>query len=141
LVAIDGSESGDLALSAAVTAARRDRSALTVLTVVPDFAADAMRWPTTGAPDPTTLQAEGDAAAEALLRETLARIPADIPVTTVVRRGKAGREIVAQTECQDYDAVLLGARGVGRVGALIGSVSNYVMHRAHTVVFVAHGRR
>jgi nucleotide-binding universal stress UspA family protein len=45
---------------------------------------------------------------------------------------------VAQSKEHDYDAILLGARGVGRVGALVGSVSSYVMHHADTAVFVAH---
>ena len=39
------------------------------------------------------------------------------------------------------DAILLGARGVGRVGALVGSVSSYVMHHSDTAVFVAHAPR
>ncbi|HEU4974430.1 MAG TPA: universal stress protein [Baekduia sp.] len=140
LVAIDGSESAELALSAAVTVARRDRSALTLLVVVPDFVADAARWPSPGAPDPRTMQEEADAAAERLLRETVDRIPEDISVTKLVRRGRAAQEIVAQTEAQDYDAVLLGARGLGRVGALLGSVSNHVLRHAATDVFVAHAR-
>jgi nucleotide-binding universal stress UspA family protein len=140
LVAIDGSESAELALSAAVTVALRDRSTVTLLVVVPDFVADASRWPSPGAPDPRTLQEEADAAAERLLRETVERIPREIPVTKLIRRGRAGREIVAQTAAQDYDAVLLGARGLGRVGALLGSVSNYVLRHAHADVFVAHAR-
>jgi nucleotide-binding universal stress UspA family protein len=61
-----------------------------------------------GAPDPTRLQEE------------------------------AGAEIVARACEHDYDAVLLGARGLGRVGALLGSVSAYVLHRAPVPVFVAH---
>jgi nucleotide-binding universal stress UspA family protein len=55
-----------------------------------------------------------------------------------IRHGKAGPEIVAQSKENEYDAILLGARGLGRVGALIGSVSQYVMHHADTPVFVAH---
>ena len=75
------------------------------------------------------------------LRDAVERIPDDIPVTTVIRRGKPGPEIVAQaTEC-DYDALMVGARGVGRVGALIGSVSQHVVHNAPVPVFVAHAPR
>jgi nucleotide-binding universal stress UspA family protein len=112
LVAIDGSPTAELALAAAVTAAQRDHAAITLLAVVADVAR--------------------------MLRETVARIPQDIPVTTVIRHGKAGAEIVAQACEHDYDAVLLGARGLGRVGALLGSVSAYVLHRAPVPVFVAH---
>jgi nucleotide-binding universal stress UspA family protein len=37
--------------------------------------------------------------------------------------------------------VLLGARGVGRMGSLIGSVSQHVLHHADIAVFVAHAPR
>ena len=41
-------------------------------------------------------------------------------------------------EAEAYDAILIGARGLGRVRSLMGSVSNYVLHNAPTAVFVAH---
>lgn len=137
LVAIDGSDTAELALSAAVTAARRDHAAITLLAGTPDFLADSHIW-VAGAPDPGKLQEEADEEARRLLCDTVDRIPDDIPVTKCVRRGKAGPQIVAQSKEHDYDAILLGARGVGRVGALVGSVSSYVMHHADTAVFVAH---
>ena len=137
LVAVDGSNTAELALSAAVTAARRDNAAITLLAVTPDFPAESRSW-IAGSPDPNQLQREADEEAHALLCDTVDRIPADIPVTKQLRHGKAGPEIVAEARAHDYDAILLGARGVGRVGALIGSVSSYVMHPADTAVFVAH---
>ena len=138
LVAIDGSRSGELALRGAVTVARRDNSRVTLLCVTPDVVAEASRWPAL-APIPD--QRDADAVAEKLLREAVARIPEDIPVTTLVRRGRPGPEIVATAKDHPYDAILLGARGVGRVEALIGSVSQYVMHHADCAVFVAHAPR
>jgi nucleotide-binding universal stress UspA family protein len=142
LVAVDGSRTADLALSAAVTAARRDHAAITLLAVVPDIVAESRGhfW-VAGSPDPAVLQQEADAEAQRMLRETVERIPADIPVTTVMRHGRAGPEIVAQADEHDYDAILLGARGLGRVGTLIGSVSAYVLRHAGTSVFVAHAPR
>jgi nucleotide-binding universal stress UspA family protein len=140
LVAVDGSNTADLALSAAVTAARRDHAAITLLAVVPDFVAEASGW-VTGSPDPAALQREADAEAERLLAATVDRIPEDIPVTKCLRHGKPGPEIVAMSREHDYDAILVGARGVGRVGALVGSVSSYVLHHADTAVFVAHAPR
>ena len=137
LVAVDGSNTAELALSAAVTAARRDNAAITLLAVTPDFAAESRSW-IAGSPDPNQLQREADEEAHRLLTETVERIPADIPVTKQLRHGKAGPEIVAEARAHDYDAILLGARGVGRVGALIGSVSSYVLHHADIAVFVAH---
>jgi nucleotide-binding universal stress UspA family protein len=138
LVAIDGSNTAELALSAAVTAARRDNAAITLLAVTPDFVAEGRTW-MTGAPDPGKLQDDADAEAHKLLSDTVDRIPDDIPVTKQLRHGKAGPEIVAESRAHDYDAILLGARGVGRVGgALMGSVSQYVLNHADTPVFVAH---
>jgi nucleotide-binding universal stress UspA family protein len=138
LVAIDGSNTAELALSAAVTAARRDNAAITLLAVTPDFVAEGRTW-MTGAPDPGKLQDDADAEMHKLLSDTVDRIPDDIPVTKQLRHGKAGPEIVAESRAHDYDAILLGARGVGRVGgALMGSVSQYVLNHADTPVFVAH---
>jgi len=37
---------------------------------------------------------------------------------------------------RSLEAILLGARGVGRVGAITGIVSNGVMHHADTTVIV-----
>jgi nucleotide-binding universal stress UspA family protein len=141
LVAYDGSASAELALSAAVTAAQRDRSTITLLAVVPDVAAELSLWPSPGTPDAETLQREADDDATTRLRNAIGRMPSDIPVTTVVRPGHAGRQIVAQTEEVAYDAVLLGARGVGKLGTILGSVSNHVLHHAGTSVFVAHAPR
>jgi nucleotide-binding universal stress UspA family protein len=137
LVAIDGSPHAELALAAAVTAARRDNSALTLISVAPDARADAARWPG-GFAAPQPPQEELDTAAERTLLEAVARIPRDIPVERVVRRGAAGPEIVAQARAGCYDAFLLGARGVGRISALVGSVSQYVLNHADIAVFVAH---
>jgi nucleotide-binding universal stress UspA family protein len=140
LVAIDGSANAELALAAAVTAARRDNSAITLMTVAPDARAEAAKWPG-GFAVPQTPQAELDANAERILREAVERIPADIPVERIVRRGAAGPQIIAQSKAGHYDAILLGARGLGRISALIGSVSHYVLHHADIAVFVAHATR
>jgi nucleotide-binding universal stress UspA family protein len=140
LVAVDGSANSELALSAAVTAARRDNSALTLVSVAPDVRAESARWPGALAV-PQAPQSELDTAADRILREALARIPADIPVEMVVRRGAAGPQIVAQSRAGCYDAILLGARGVGRISGLVGSVSQYVLKHADIAVFVAHAPR
>ena len=50
----------------------------------------------------------------------------------------AGTEIAAEAATGKYDAILIGARGVGVVGSLLGSVSQYVLHHAKIAVFVTH---
>ena len=137
LVAVDGSHNADLALRAAVTAARRVNASITLISVAPDVVADAARFGFGGQMVPPD-QESADHYAEQVLREAVEMIPDDIPVTKLVKRGKAERRIVEEAEASNYDAVLLGARGVGRVGALLGSVSQHVMHNAPIPVFVAH---
>jgi nucleotide-binding universal stress UspA family protein len=132
LVAVDGSESARLALSAAVLAARLNNASLTVVSVAPEVS----RWPA-AAYDPG-LQGEVDKQTQERLREAVDLIPADITVTTLFRRGSAGPQIVAAAAEGDYDAILLGARGVGMVASLVGSVSHHVLRHADTTVFVAH---
>jgi len=141
LVAIDGSPHSELALAAAVTAARRDGASVTLVAVAPDALAEAARWPQGPVTAAPPSQETADTEAEHLLRAGLERIPRDIPVTRVVRRGKPGPQIVAEAATGRYDAVLLGARGVGRMGSLIGSVSQHVLHHADIAVFVAHAPR
>ena len=136
LVAIDGSRSSDLALSAAIVSAHRNRARVTLIGV----AVDAGRWSAATAYDPDLQRRIDEDIADAM-EAAVARIPADVPVTKILRHGKPGPEIVAEANAGNYDAVLLGARGVGQVGALIGSVSNHVLHHAEITVFVAHAPR
>ena len=138
LVAIDGSSSSTLALRAAITVARRDNAAVTLLTVAPDASAQVSGF-AVAAGLPPTPQETLDAEAEKILRAAVEQVPDDIPVHTLVRHGKPGPAIVDHARECDYDAILLGARGVGRVGAIMGSVSAYVVRHAEGVdVFVAH---
>ena len=136
LVAIDGSDNAELALAAAMTASRRDNGRLTLISVAPKV----MRTAAFGSAiiSPEQLQREADVEAERILRKAVGRLPADVPATTIFRQGRPGPEIVAEARKGDYDAILLGARGVGRVGALIGSVSQHVLHHADIPVIVIH---
>ena len=139
LVAVDGSANAELALTAAVTAAHRDNATITLITVGPDLAMSPATW---SVPIACTVdQSEIDKDACKRLDETIARIPADIAVHTIYRRGKAGPEIIKAAKEGDFDAIIVGARGVGRVGAMLGSVSSYVLHHSDIAVFVAHAPR
>ena len=140
LVAIDGSEQAELAVRAAVTAAHRDHAAVTLITVAPDVAHDMSRLAAVAGVAPPS-QEEIDQAAGKVLREAVERMPGDLTVTTVLRRGKAGPEILAEADAHPYDGIILGARGVGRVGALMGSVSAHVLRHAKVPVVVVHGPR
>jgi nucleotide-binding universal stress UspA family protein len=141
LVALDGSANAELALAAAVRAAQRDHAALTLITVAPDAVAETARWAAFASCCAVQVQEDADAEACRILREAVKAVPEDIPVTTVLRRGRPGPQIVAFAREGTFDAILLGARGVGRVAALLGSVSHHVLRHADIAVFVAHAAR
>jgi nucleotide-binding universal stress UspA family protein len=137
LVAVDGSPHADLALSRAIAMAERDHARLTVMTVAAVVGTAA--W--SGAVSVPALQEEVDAAAQKLLRAAIDTVPDDLPVHSVFKHGHPGPAIVAQVRAGKHDAVVLGARGVGRIGGLFGSVSQHVLHHAGVAVFVAHAPR
>lgn len=137
LVAVDGSCNADLALRAAISVARRDHASITLVSVEHDVIAESAGW-SAFAPPPAELQCAVHDDAERVLREAVERIPEDIPVRTILRKGNPGPEIVRTANAGDYDAILLGARGVGRVEGLTGSVSQHVLHHAAQSVFVMH---
>jgi nucleotide-binding universal stress UspA family protein len=139
LVAIDTYDGSELILAAAVTAARHGNSRLTFISVAPRVAPTVAYGPIAATPE--QLQHEADAERERTLRKVAARIPGDIPVTRIFRKGRPGPEIVAEAARRDYDAILIGSRGRGRVGALIGSVSQHVLHYAEIPVLVVHAPR
>jgi nucleotide-binding universal stress UspA family protein len=137
LVAVDGSRHADLALAMAIAVCERDHSRLTVLTVIPNVSESAGLAYGAGI-DPVALQADADRGAERTMRAALDAVPDDQPVDSVQRRGHAGPEIVAQVKDGNHDAVILGARGLGRIGSMFGSVSQHVLHHAQVAVFVGH---
>ena len=137
LVAVDGSRHADLALAMAIALAERDRARLTILTVIPNVSESAALAYGAGV-DPVALQLDADRGAEKTMRAALDAVPNDQPVESVQRRGHAGPEIVAQVKAGNHDAVVLGARGLGRIGAMFGSVSQHVLHHAGVAVFVGH---
>jgi nucleotide-binding universal stress UspA family protein len=137
LVAVDGSRHADLALAMAIALAERDHARLTVMTVVPKVTESAAMAYGSGV-DPVAMQRDADHAADKTIRAALDAVPDDQPVESVQRSGHAGPEIVAQAKEGDHDAIVLGARGLGRIGSMFGSVSQHVLHHAKAAVFVGH---
>ena len=137
LVAVDGSRHSDLALEMAIALSERDHARLTILTVIPNVNESAALAYGAGV-DPIALQQDADRNAERTMRAALDAVPGDQPVDSIQRRGHAGPEIVAQVQAGNHDAVMLGARGLGRIGSMFGSVSQHVFHHAQVAVFVGH---
>jgi nucleotide-binding universal stress UspA family protein len=137
LVAIDGSPSSQLALSLATSIAQREHGTLTLVAVSPAKVLEAAFAANAGV-SPDTVQADADAAVQATLDAALAQVPAGIRATALLRNGNVGPTIVEVADQGDYDAIVMGARGLGRVSSAFGSVSEYVLHHAKTTTLVAH---
>ncbi len=61
----------------------------------------------------------------------------EVSVTRVYRRGEPPSEILRAAEEAHADLIIVGSRGLGRIGGLIlGSVSERVLHGAHCPVLV-----
>ena len=55
--------------------------------------------------------------------------PDDLSLTTRLLDGDPARELLRAARDGDHDLIVMGSRGRGRVtAALLGSVSNHVMH-------------
>jgi nucleotide-binding universal stress UspA family protein len=135
LVAIDGSEHGAAALQTAAQLAREDHARLTVVTAVP---------PTPAFVQLSAAGAAGLTDAAHLMGEVGARIraqvdglPDDLSVTSVVVAGHPSDVILECLREGRHDLLVMGTRGLGRVGsALLGSVSQSVLHAAQVPVLV-----
>jgi nucleotide-binding universal stress UspA family protein len=135
LVAIDGSEHGAAALRTGAQLAREEHARLTVVTAVPPAPAFAQLT----APGAAAL---GDAAyllgeAGARMTKQIEAVPDDVSVTSIVMAGQPAQVILERLREGRHDLLVMGTRGLGRVGsALLGSVSQTVLHAAEVPVLV-----
>lgn len=139
LVCFDGSPHAQLALREAIDLAHGTDGRLTVLTVVPEPSA----WTLAGGyPAPQALndleeQLEHDY--RHLLDTAAETVPADVPVTKLLRRGSAGPAIVEEARDGEHDLIVMGSRGRGELRALIlGSASRHVLGASPVAVLVVH---
>jgi nucleotide-binding universal stress UspA family protein len=138
LVAIDGSRHADRALTHAIDLAECEHSRLTLMTAV------AQPPPTYFmAGDPTgTLLEDALAEAEAILQRARDRVPDDVPVTTLLTNDPIRVAVIRQIKDGLHDLVVMGSRGRGAVRcALLGSVSQYVLHHSPAPVLIVHAER
>jgi nucleotide-binding universal stress UspA family protein len=135
LVAVDGSPAAAKALEEAIDLARDSGARLTLISV-----AELPRWRFSGFPlaVPYPNQAQLVREAEAIVEEAEARVPEDVPVSTVVRWGPVVTEILKRVRTGEHDLVVVGTRGLGPAGSLIlGSVSRAVLAKSPVPVLVA----
>jgi nucleotide-binding universal stress UspA family protein len=76
------------------------------------------------------------------MRAQVDELPDDVSVTTIVVSGHAAQEILKRLREGRHDLLVMGTRGLGRVGsALLGSVSQAVLHEAEGPVLVVRAPR
>lgn len=138
LVAYDGSPDAALALEHAIALAQTSHARLTLLAVVPP--APLMAWQAPGGT--RALHESEQTEVEKTLRAAADDVPDDLPLTTRLLDGDPAREILRAAADGRHDVIVLGSRGRGRItSAMLGSVSNHVMHEASVPVIVVHRPR
>jgi nucleotide-binding universal stress UspA family protein len=140
LVGYDGSPHAERALDEAIEIARADRSALTVMSVVPPVTPFAgIGTLAYGGAAVARVEAELEREFEQYLVDAVERVPDDIPVTRILAHGRPGPALVHQARKGNHDLVVVGSRGRGTARSLVlGSVSNYVLHHLKGAALVIH---
>ena len=128
LVAIDGSEPANRALEAAIEEARVWNAEVHVIYVVESGLFSSLPMDNTLEIIYSVLQKEGEEILES------ARVKADaanVPLTTYLRQGHAGSQIVSLAEDLGVDLIVLGSHGKSGVDRLfLGSVTDYVVRNS-----------
>jgi nucleotide-binding universal stress UspA family protein len=139
LVAVDGSDHAAQALRTAAQLASEEHARLTLITAVPPTPALA-QITASGAALAEVAELMGDAGRQ--IRRQVDDLPDDISITTIVVSGHPSPKILEQLHEGNHDLLVMGTRGLGRVGsALLGSVSQAVLHEAEVPVLVVRGPR
>jgi len=138
MVAYDGSPEAELALAHAIALAQAFHARLALVAVVPP-------------PPPFAWQAPGGVRQlhdvqqtdlEKQLRAAADRVPDTLSLTTRLLDGDPPRELLRAAREGEHDLIVMGSRGRGRMtSALLGSVSNRVMHDSPVPVMIVHQPR
>jgi nucleotide-binding universal stress UspA family protein len=136
LVALDGSAHAEQALRTAVQLADEEHARLTLITAVPPASALA-QLSAAGVAMTEIADLLGEAGKR--IREQVQALPPDLSVQSMVVRGHPAEVILERLREGRHDLLVMGTRGLGRVGsALLGSVSQAVLHEARVPVLVVH---
>lgn len=133
LVAFDGSADAEAALQHAVALANDQNARLTLLTCDVPLPVKIDVAPAPG--ERLDLRAR-------ILRDGIAKIPADVSVTTLLRSGDAAASILAVAAEGGHDLIVMGSHGHSRLHrALLGSVSERVLREAASPVLLMRAER
>jgi nucleotide-binding universal stress UspA family protein len=133
LCAYDGSPAAEAALAEAIDLASAMRARLAIVSVVEKPAASVAA----AGVDPTALAQTIEHEADDRLRAAADRVPDDVPLTTLLRTGHAGKQILKAAVEMRADVVVLGTRRRGRVTTnLFGSVAGDVYYHSRLPMLV-----
>ncbi len=139
LVAVDGTPDADAALAHAIDLAESEHTRLTLMTAVAEVPPTAYLIP---GEEAGKLSESAHRQAEAVIRQACDRVPADLPVTTVLSDQPIRSALIRQIKEGHHDLVVMGSRGRGTVrAALLGSVSHYVLHHSPVPVLIIQADR
>jgi nucleotide-binding universal stress UspA family protein len=137
LVAVDGSPDAEAALAHAAALARDQNARLTLLTAIPPLPATAMLASGAAPPRSEVVRHYADT-----LRHATDSLPADVSVTTLLVEGTPARALIQRAESGDYDLIVMGSHGHGRLHAsLLGCVSQKVLAASPIPVLLARAPR
>jgi nucleotide-binding universal stress UspA family protein len=131
LVALDGSKNSIRALSNAIQLAKQTDASITGIFVIQSF--------------PTEMGLMRTIVGKALSKHYKRFMPIAKAMCTkkgvefldVVENGEEGRTIVSFAHKNNFDLIVIGSRGMGKVGKLfLGSTSNYVVHSSKIPVMI-----
>ena len=142
LVAVDGSENSDRALDFALELAEKFAAALTVLNVSEAPAMGAVPLEPTSVSGDSMVIFANDLRKfhEEILSKAVAhakKVMPDVAVSSKFRDGDPALEIVAAAKEGEFDVVVVGHRGQGRMRELfLGNISEKVAHLAPCPVVI-----
>lgn len=137
LVSVDGSAHADAALTQAIDLAHAWHGRLTILTGVAHVPPLATYGP--GAAAAATLPDDLEAEAEQIITRAAERVPAEIPVRTILSQEPIRAALAEEIRDGDHDLIVMGSRGRGALLAMsLGSVSHYVLNHSPIPVLIVH---
>jgi nucleotide-binding universal stress UspA family protein len=139
LVSIDGSPHAEQALSEAIDIAQAGRARLTLLTAVK--ACPSWAYSPVSAAAARQLSSELEREAQTVMRDAVARVPDDLPVTKIITHEPIRPALMKEIESGQHDLVVMGSRGRGAVASsLLGSVSHHALNHSPVPVLIVHAR-
>jgi nucleotide-binding universal stress UspA family protein len=136
LVVVDATSDAREALNQAIDLAQREHSRMTLITV--ERRLPACAYLGVAAALPLVIPA-AEAEARQIMCEALTRVPADIPVTTVLAPPPLRPALMKQIKRGGHDLVVMGARPRGAKRLAFGTLSHYLVRRSPVPVLVVHG--